>query len=280
MSRAPAATVLRWPYPPQSTPVDLSRVLGLLSPLGLTDRDSVATQVLHLLSERVPLAQCTLFAFDGERAPITMGVGDRARTRELPQIAQAYTQRYWRHDPVLAAMREFEREAARCTPERALVVLQRQTPAALNHDAYRQTCYERPQVAERVAILSHHGAQRWISVNLYRGLEHGPLSAQQWDTVQAFAPVIVQAVRLHHASRWVHADLMPLMLERLRTRHPALTERDVDVVRALLDGLDQTALALRLGLSANSAPTYTKRLYRKLGVNGRSQLTAHLLASV
>ena len=95
--------------------------------------------------------------------------------------------------------------------------------------------------------------------------------------MQAFAPLIVQAVRLHHASSWVQADLMPLMLERLQERHPQLTERDLDVVRALLDGLDTEALAARLGLSASSAPTYTKRLYRKLGLPGRAALTASLL---
>jgi DNA-binding CsgD family transcriptional regulator len=47
----------------------------------------------------------------------------------------------------------------------------------------------------------------------------------------------------------------------------------------LLQGLPITDLADRLGLTVASAQTYTKRLYRKLGVSGHKELVAWLLAS-
>lgn len=272
--------VLRWPYPASTLSLPSSQVLALLSPLGLGDPHSVATQVLQLLGERVPFAQCTIFAFDAQGSPQTVGVGDRSRTRELPQIARAYTQHYWRLDPLLQVMATHQSQARRQSPEAPLIVLHRQSPQDLKHAAYRRTCYDLPNISERLAILSWHGDDHWISLNLYRGCEHGRLSDAEWEALRTFAPLVVHAVRLHHASSMTRADLRPLMLERLKRRQPNLSGRDWDVVRALLDGLDHEAMAQRLGLQASSAPTYTKRLYRKLGVSGRRELLAQLLAEV
>ena len=58
-----------------------------------------------------------------------------------------------------------------------------------------------------------------------------------------------------------------------------LTPRDEDVLRGLLQGLSSAELAERLGLTLASAQTYTKRLYRKLGVSGHKELVAGLMAA-
>ena len=91
------------------------------------------------------------------------------------------------------------------------------------------------------------------------------------------APLIVQAVRLHYTGQVLGGDLMDLMMDRLALRGPVLTVRDEDVVRGLLQGLSIVELAERLGLTAASAQTYSKRLYRKLGVSGHKDLVAWLL---
>lgn len=97
--------------------------------------------------------------------------------------------------------------------------------------------------------------------------------------VEAFAPLIVHTVRLHHTGQAVHQDVSGLLLARLVRRFPALTQRDHDVVAALTDGLSTEALAARLGLTLASARTYQKRAYRKLGVAGQRELLALLLDS-
>lgn len=255
----------------------LAQVTPLLEKLGLSDRHAVAEEVLRLLGPRVPLAQCAIFSFEGSGRPRTVAVGDRARTRELPDISQAYVQRYYRLDGAQQAMQTYEAAARRAPPQRPLIVLHRQAAGDVQHPDYRQTCYTLPQVAERLAILSLHEGRRWLSVNLYRGLEHGLLSDQDIETVQAMAPLIVQAVRLHYTGQVLVADLGALMMERLALRGPALTARDEDVVRGLLQGLPTADLAERLGLTTASAQTYTKRLYRKLGVSGHKELVAWLL---
>lgn len=271
-----------WVCPPSggsTLALPLTQVSALLAKLGLSDRHAVAEDVLHLLGPLVPLAQCTIFSFEGTGRPRTVAVGDRARTRELPDISQAYVQRFYRLDGAQQAMQAHEAAARKAPPQRPHIVLHRQAASDVPHPEYRQTCYALPQVAERLAILSLHEGRRWLSVNLYRGLEHGLFSDTEIATVQALAPLIVQAVRLHYTGRVLGSDLMALMMDRLALRGPVLTARDEDVVRGLLQGLSTQALAERLGLTAASAQTYTKRLYRKLGVSGHKELVAWLLGN-
>ena len=257
----------------------LTQVTALLEKLGLSDRHAVAEEVLRLLGPWVPLAQCTIFSFEGVGRPRTLAVGDRARTRELPDISQAYVQRFYRLDGAQLAMQAHEAAARKAPPQRPHIVLHRQAASDVHHPEYRQICYTLPQVAERLAILSLHEGRRWLSVNLYRGQEHGLFSDADTARVQALAPLIVQAVRLHYTGQVLSADLTALMLDRLALRGPALTPRDEDVLRGLLQGLSTAELADRLGLTGASAQTYTKRLYRKLGVSGHKDLIAWLLSA-
>lgn len=255
----------------------LEQVSALLEKLGLSDRHAVAEEVLRLLGPLVPLAQCAIFSFEGTGRPRTVAVGDRARTRALPDISQAYVQRFYRLDGVQQAMQSHEAAARQCPPQRPHIVLHRQAASDVQHPDYRQTCYTGPQVVERLAILSLHEGRRWLSVNLYRGLEHGLLSDADVATIEALAPLIVQAVRLHYTGQVLGADLVGLLVDRLALRGPSLTARDQDVVRGLLEGLSVSELAQRLGLTPASAQTYTKRLYRKLGLSGHKELLAWLL---
>ncbi len=246
--------------------------------LGASDRHAVAEEILRLLAAWVPMAQCTIFSFEGAGRPRTLAVGDQARTRALPDISQAYVQRFYRLDGAQQAMQTHHQAALAASPQQPHIVLHRQAAHAVEHPEYRQICYEWPRVAERLAILSLHEGRRWLSVNLYRGLEHGLMTDAELATVQALAPLIVQAVRLHYTGQVLSVDLMALLLDRLALRGPALSPRDLDVVRGLLEGLSTEQLAERLGLTLASAQTYTKRIYRKLGVAGHKALVAWLLA--
>lgn len=275
--KTPSAFWLCPPLGASTLELPLAQVSALLTRLGLSDRHAVAQDVLQLLGPLVPLAQCTIFSFEGTGRPRTVAVGDRARTLELPDISQAYVQRFYRLDAAQQAMQAHEAAARKAPPQRPHIVMHRQAASDVLHPDYRQTCYTLPQVAERLAILSLHEGRRWLSVNLYRGLEHGLFSAAEIATVQSLAPLIVQAVRLHYTGQVLGSDLMALMMDRLALRGPPLTTREQDVVRGLLQGLSTAELAERLGLTAASAQTYTKRLYRKLGVSGHKALVAWLM---
>ncbi|MBL8390078.1 MAG: LuxR family transcriptional regulator [Hydrogenophaga sp.] len=265
--------------PAAALDLPLAQASALLSHLGQGARDAVAEDLLRLVGAHAPLAQCTIFAFEQGRKPSVLAVGDRSRTQELPLIAEAYVSRFHRLDGLVAVMQSELAAAQRAAPDMPRILLHRQTGADIAHADYRRTCYELPQVAERLAVLALYEGRHWLSVHLYRGTEHGPFDDVAVAVVEAFAPLIVQAVRLHHTGLAVHQDLRGLLLARAVRRWPQLTQRDCDVVMALMDGLDTVALASRLGLTPSSAQTYCQRVYRKLGVAGQRELVAALLDS-
>jgi DNA-binding CsgD family transcriptional regulator len=257
--------------------VSLAQATALLQKLGLAERHAVAEDLLRLIGTHVPLAQCTIFAFEGQGRPRTVAVGDRSRTQALRDISDAYVSRFYRLDGSAAVMRAELAAAQKASASEPRTVLHRQRADEITHPDYRHTCYELPQLAERLAILALFEGRRWLSVNLYRGVEHGPFDDAAIAWVEAFAPLVVHAVRLHHTGQALQHDVPALLLARLVQRAPQLTQRDHDVVRGLMEGCSTEALAQRLGLTPSSAQTYVKRVCRKLGVSGQRELLALLI---
>lgn len=291
---------------PQGLQVSLAHINALMAGVGSTHRHAVAEQLLRLVGAHVPLAQCTIFSFERPNRPRIVAMGDRSRTSALPRIAQAYVTRFFRLDPALAVVPGVHPEAQSVGRVRGAdaganggagagstsaenghvqsladlrITLHRQRPQDITHPEYRQVCYELPQVAERLALLARYGGRFWMSVNFYRGVEHGPFDDAGVAIIQAFAPTIVHAVRLHHTGHALQQDLSGLMQARAARRNPSLTQRDHDVLASLLKGQTTDAMAESLGLTLSSAQTYVKRLYRKLGLSGQRELLAWLMES-
>ena len=275
----PASTHWLLPPPDGAAPLmlPLAQVSALLQKLGLSGRHAVAEDLLRLVGSQVPLAQCTIFSYEGQGQPRIVAVGDRARTQALPRISQDYVARFYPLDGSVRVMQAELAAAQRASAAHPRIVLHRQRGEDITHREYRAICYEQPRVAERLAILALYDGARWLSVNFYRGLEHGPFDAAAIAVIEAFAPLVVQAVRLHSTGQAVHHDLAELMLARLLRRCPLLTKRDLDVVRGLLSGHTTEAIADRLGLTVASAQTYLKRVYRKLGISGQRELLGLLM---
>jgi DNA-binding CsgD family transcriptional regulator len=265
--------------PPAGLQLPLAQVNALMAVLGSPHRHAVAEQLLRLVGAHVPLAQCTIFSFEQPNRPRIVAMGDRSRTSALPRIAQAYVTRFFRLDPALAVVPGVQAVAGlndRHSVD-SPVTLHRQRPQDITHPEYRQVCYELPQVAERLALLARYEGRFWMSVNFYRGVEHGPFDDAGVAIIQALAPTIQHAVRLHHTGHALQQDLSGLMLARAARRNPSLTQRDHDVLASLLKGQPTEAMAESLGLTVSSAQTYVKRLYRKLGLSGQRELLAWLM---
>lgn len=54
---------------------------------------------------------------------------------------------------------------------------------------------------------------------------------------------------------------------------PPLTVREKQVAELILDGLTTRQAAAQLGIAARTAANTLTRIYEKLGINGRDQLT-------
>jgi DNA-binding CsgD family transcriptional regulator len=263
------------PVPPVNLP--LTQVSAMLARLGQADRHAVAQDLLQVVGAHVALAQCTIFAFEAGRQPRIVAVGDRSRTQELPDIAEAYVERFYRLDGSTAVMAAALADAQKAGSEAPRILLHRQRAQDITHQTYRRVCYLQPQVAERLSVMALYEGRRWLSVNFYRGQEHGWFAEADLAMVEAFAPLIVHSVRLHHTGQAVHQHLADHVLARLARRHPLLTRRDLDVVVAMMDGLSTPGMAQRLGLTEGSAQTYQKRVMRKLGVAGQRELLGLLM---
>jgi DNA-binding CsgD family transcriptional regulator len=249
----------------------------MLSRLGQSGHDAVAEDLLRLIDAHVPLAQCTIFSFDAQGRARTVAIGDRSRTLSLAHISDAYVSQFYRYDGIMDVMRQELAASQQADPAEPRILLHRQCGDDIAQAEYRRICYDLPQVAERLAILALYEGRRWFSVNLYRGLEHGPFDDAAIGIVESFAPLIVHAVRLHHTGQALDQDLSDWLLNRLAQRQPQLTKRDLDVVRCLMAGQGTQALADHLGLTVSSAQTYQKRVYRKLGVAGQRELLGLLM---
>ena len=264
-------------HAPLHLTLPLQEVGTLLTRLGCAGRDAVAEDLLRLVDAHVPLAQCTIFSFDSSGKPRTVAIGDRSRTQALAHISDAYISQFYRFDGIMDVMRQELGAAQQAGTANPRILLHRQSGKDIAHADYRHMCYELPKVAERLAILALYEGRGWLSVHLYRGLEHGPFDPAAIALVEAFAPLVVHAVRLHHTGQALDRNLGDLLLARLTGRCPQLTKRDLDVVRSLLAGHGTETLADRLGLTVASAQTYQKRVYRKLGVSGQRELLALLM---
>ena len=91
-------------------PVALADISALMDKVGRSSSDAVAEQILHMLGQQVPLAQCTIFSFLGMARPRVVGMGDRARTGALPLISQDYSERFYLLD---GSQRVMQAELAR-----------------------------------------------------------------------------------------------------------------------------------------------------------------------
>jgi DNA-binding CsgD family transcriptional regulator len=56
-----------------------------------------------------------------------------------------------------------------------------------------------------------------------------------------------------------------------------LSPREREVAVGIVNGRSRADIAVRLGITASTVATLTKRLYRKLGVHSKSQLTKRLV---
>lgn len=152
--------------PSTAIALPLDEVSRFIARLGQADRHAVAQDLLRLLGAQVALAQCTIFAFEAGRRPSIVVVGDRSRTQALPDIAQAYADRFYRLDGSAAVMRAELAAAQKADSEQPRTVLHRQRAKDIAHSDYRRICYEQPQVAERLSVMALFEGRRWLSVNL------------------------------------------------------------------------------------------------------------------
>jgi DNA-binding CsgD family transcriptional regulator len=155
----------------------------------------------------------------------------------------------------------------------AAVVMHQQSSADIAHQAYRDACYHRPNLSERIALLAPRPDNVWLSVNLYRDDQGSVFSPGEIERITTFAPLVIHAATQHHALHRQHERNAP-MAERLTRLCPALSRRELDVLCGVLTGYATAEIAQHIGVKPSSVQTYQKRAYQRLGISGQRQLFA------
>ncbi|KAB0499142.1 helix-turn-helix transcriptional regulator [Pseudomonas vancouverensis] len=246
--------------------ISSSRAANILARMEADRGRSLAMDLLSLAGKSVPLAQCTIFTYSEGRNPELLSFADHGRNVELARVSGIYTQRFFSRDG--------NRQAIAALGANERIIVQRQSIEDIADTRYRHVCYEQPRISERLALLSTCKSERWLSVNFYRGREHGALSCGEIDHLEALAPVAMQVVRLHHQAYLQVQEMPSILAERVASLCPNLTARDKLLLRLMLAGSDSVDIAHRMGVQPSSAATYIKRLYRKVGVSGLRELLA------
>ena len=211
-----------WPLKPEAreTPIGLSQATALLARVGQLQPGALAGALLNILGEHVALAQCVVFAYPPEQTPRLVSYADRARTRELPAISREYAERFFLEDTNRLAMHELMASRRRQSGDRTdagagrlddAILVHRQLPEDITHADYRAICYDQPRISDRIALLTHQDPLAWLSINLYRGREHGRFSTEEIQCIESFAPFLTQLARLH-----LPADRLPVLRQRLQ----------------------------------------------------------------
>jgi DNA-binding NarL/FixJ family response regulator len=100
--------------------------------------------------------------------------------------------------------------------------------------------------------------------------------ARAWLPKSAPVRLLLEALRsTHRGESWLPGTVLGPLLDHLLVEQAgppegpldALTDRELDVLRCMVAGLDQSAIAERLFLSPNTVRTHRRRTLAKLGVH-------------
>lgn len=261
--------------PRQTGQFDLSRVTNLVSAIGRDDANALAAEVLNLLGSATSVSQCTVFAYEFGNRPRTVSVADHRGGRFLRDVADTYARLFY----ALDGNQQIVGDTTAEKPGSSLV-LHLQSSDDIAHEAYRTVCYANPNVSDRLSLLLQPATDIWLSVNLYRERNAGNFGAAEIEYVESLAPLVGEATRHHYALRGQSQMGIPqMMFARLRRLCPALSKRELDVLRGVLEGHSAAGIAERMGIKPTSVVTYQKRAYQRLGISSQRQLFALCLSA-
>jgi two-component system, NarL family, nitrate/nitrite response regulator NarL len=135
----------------------------------------------------------------------------------------------------------------------------------------------RESLPTRVVFLSAHDD----SATMYRAIAHG---ADAYLAKSAKAVEIVRVIlRVARGEIVISPSVQEGLVREIRLRRdddlPALSARELEVLRLAADGLSSVEIGERLHLSRTTVRTHLQHVYEKLGVGDRTAAVAQALRS-
>jgi DNA-binding NarL/FixJ family response regulator len=116
--------------------------------------------------------------------------------------------------------------------------------------------------AARIIVLTIHAGDEAV----YRALRAG---ARGYLLKTVSGDEIVEAVRaVHQGQQWIPQEIASLAAERMQ--HPALTDREIDVLKLIAKGNSNKRIADELDISESTVRNHVASLLGKLGADDRT----------
>ena len=150
-----------------------------------------------------------------------------------------------------------------------IVMMDMSMPGLSGIDLIKRLKIEKPKL--RILVLSMHGEQQYAA----RALRAGASGYLNKDSA---AEMLVGALR-KIAAGGVHigdAAAASLMASE-KAPHEALSDREFEVLRLLVEGLGPTEIGKKLHLSVKTVSTHKTRILEKLNVGSTAELVRYVL---
>lgn len=233
-----------------------------------------ADALLNEINRVAGFDHCTVFRFEqdhGDRfACDVVDAASRYQTPTARHTSTLYAERFARLDVNARYLGQGPSDAIRVTH-----LVADELPFA----EYRDACYGRNGLVDRVSLIGCQDAHHTVALNFYRRRQRGLISRHERDLLLQCSPLLVRA-----AVR--HADLMrpddqrsagAALLGRLSGAEQ-LTRREHELLALLLDGHTVAEAAAHMGVQPSTAITLKKRGFARLGVRSRQALLRRLAA--
>ncbi|MEZ0604056.1 helix-turn-helix transcriptional regulator [Paraburkholderia sp. IW21] len=256
--------------PSRSGQINTARVTDLVMSISHADPDALAASILKTAGDTLPVSQCTIFAYEFDARPRTVSAADHRGGRFLRDVADRYAAYFYALDGNRAIIGR-----PRAKQPRDVLVLHQQQSVEIENEAYRAACYAQPNVSDRLSLLVQPMESVWLSINLYRDSAYGMFQPGELEYIESVAHLFAHAAKNHYALNGQHQrGTAAAMLARVRRACPALTPRELDVLRGTLEGASAVEIAEQMGVKPTSVITYQKRAYARLGISSQRQLFA------
>lgn len=241
------------------------RLASVISAIG---QERFETRLADLLGAAANLDQINVVSLEGERSRPLFSWHRACPEMASFLVGQYVSERFFQRDPTLDRLTRSKRQGL------CLGLMRR---GQIEDDWYRRHFFDDAQLEGKLSILDQTSPHT-IYQNYYFAAGNEAFSLREVENLARLAETASQCILRHLELRSPPTDPSPAhpdpaaVSRILARRAPSLTMREREVCSRIVTGYTSEAIALDLGITANSVATYRKRAYAKLEICSQHQL--------